>query len=1157
MRKRESSYSVSRIRLINFHNFVNETIEVKGGGHLFMLGDNGSGKTTVLDAIHYVLTAGDLMEFNSAARVAGSKEGGRRPQGIITRYNVDTGHMNPEGGVSYAALEVRGGRGKVWTLAIGMSVSSPTDALKRWGLIREGELEEIPFLVKGRNGMRPRSGAEMRKALGGAGYYGQINAYKSQVAERFMGGAEMFRDCCHFLSMGKAYREIVAHSSDYHALFKKLLPRPGAGVFERIIESLKSLDSSKADMEGLRGRHAYTAELRRGVEEVGSLRCRALEYEALALALEKRLNAEEHESLSRRLGELTLLVKEKDEALELLRGREQELGAKLDDLKGRDSGGVLRQEQELLGRIKLLKRRLSESERGNGEGRGAIEEMKSRHEERLGYLKGQAREALGVLTESSAKVDFSSPELLAVLETIAHEGLPAGDGLEAALDAMYDRLRTEHMALTQRRHSTEATLERLLETEEELNMEIMELERSPEAEPDVRYFGDAVKELRSADIDFMVLHQGLEWSRKADEGLRGAVEEFIGPRILGTLLVSGDDFERASEIIYNEFPGVRIACAGEKDKPSKDFMSWAGGVFDARKSNAFCLAALERELKADDFPKFTELNGFVCAAFRGHSYSLVGYEPQLVGAETRRRAQAAKLKERQDEIAGVGSDIKSLQAESKEADRKLKALKKLHDFVDKRVRPLREVMREITTLRQELAHKEELCGGELKRSRELGRELKDCEERLAAARKLIAKDELQDLDAKIAELSTELGHCRASQEEEFGEKIRAEGRLENARAAMERIVRRLTELDGALTTAGGKLALPEDTELTAYLERLCAERRIRCQEDARAAAEVSRAAALRLQGHLRARLEDHAYAGVWAFQYDEERNAIFDRSGADVSEIEELQRHKLEEQQELINERTSELFRKIVVTELATYLKEMRGRLKEMVKSINGLLEGRTFGNNSYRFQLSPVERHMELERLIGGHAAYDSGSEKALEAFFQEHREEIVLTEPGEVPECLDYRNWYHYDMKILASGGEGKVMDRHVKSVGSGGEQAVPNYLLILTIAHFLYRGSGVGLRVLLFDEAFYGIDAQRRDQLMGFAGDLGLQLFVASPDQDGVRREIFCSTSILVVKDKHYDVHLFPFHWRNPEVARVDDMFTGEEVSREIAFSEELSS
>ena len=104
----------------------------------------------------------------------------------------------------------------------------------------------------------------------------------------------------------------------------------------------------------------------------------------------------------------------------------------------------------------------------------------------------------------------------------------------------------------------------------------------------------------------------------------------------------------------------------------------------------------------------------------------------------------------------------------------------------------------------------------------------------------------------------------------------------------------------------------------------------------------------------------------------------------------------------------------------------------------------------------------------------------------------------------------------------------------MGSGGEQAVPNYLLILTVAEFLYHGSDSvdppKTAPILFDEAFYGIDAARRDQLLAFADDLGLQLFVSSPDQDGVKREISHSVSLIVVKDENLDVHLTPVVWRN---------------------------
>ena len=214
------------------------------------------------------------------------------------------------------------------------------------------------------------------------------------------------------------------------------------------------------------------------------------------------------------------------------------------------------------------------------------------------------------------------------------------------------------------------------------------------------------------------------------------------------------------------------------------------------------------------------------------------------------------------------------------------------------------------------------------------------------------------------------------------------------------------------------------------------------------------------------------------------------------------------------------------------YLRERIEHLQTMVKNINQLLDDRYFGNNQYVFKIKVQKKYERFISIIKKYNPLNEEIENELQNFFKDYRNEIVDTEPSEIPELLDYRNWYIYEMYVKSPDSEGSVMDKRVKSVGSGGEQAVPNYLLILTISNFLYSGTKIKLPILIFDEAFYGIDAGRRDQLMGFAGDIGLQIFIATPDQDGVRKEIAYSTSLLVVKDKNYDVHLYPFHWKNPD-------------------------
>ena len=60
-----------KIRLINWHYLANETVEING--NTLLTGPNASGKSTIMDAITYVLTAGDTT-FNLAANDKGKRD---------------------------------------------------------------------------------------------------------------------------------------------------------------------------------------------------------------------------------------------------------------------------------------------------------------------------------------------------------------------------------------------------------------------------------------------------------------------------------------------------------------------------------------------------------------------------------------------------------------------------------------------------------------------------------------------------------------------------------------------------------------------------------------------------------------------------------------------------------------------------------------------------------------------------------------------------------------------------------------------------------------------------------------------------------------------------------------------------------------------------
>ncbi|HEU5349249.1 MAG TPA: ATP-binding protein, partial [Ktedonobacterales bacterium] len=62
---------IRRLRLINWHGHENATLDVMGD-MLAIIGENGSGKSLILDAIDWALFRASNKQFNAAAR-----EGGR------------------------------------------------------------------------------------------------------------------------------------------------------------------------------------------------------------------------------------------------------------------------------------------------------------------------------------------------------------------------------------------------------------------------------------------------------------------------------------------------------------------------------------------------------------------------------------------------------------------------------------------------------------------------------------------------------------------------------------------------------------------------------------------------------------------------------------------------------------------------------------------------------------------------------------------------------------------------------------------------------------------------------------------------------------------------------------------------------------------------
>ena len=134
---------LTKLRLINWHYFSNETISLKNI-NLFS-GENGAGKSTILDAIQLILTT-NSRKFNIAA----NNESKRTLKSYVRGKTGEEGNEYLRKGavISYIALEIYE-ENKQRSFVLGAKFDSPDleSEVKRKWFCEEGTLEQLSFIT--------------------------------------------------------------------------------------------------------------------------------------------------------------------------------------------------------------------------------------------------------------------------------------------------------------------------------------------------------------------------------------------------------------------------------------------------------------------------------------------------------------------------------------------------------------------------------------------------------------------------------------------------------------------------------------------------------------------------------------------------------------------------------------------------------------------------------------------------------------------------------------------------------------------------------------------------------------------------------------------------------------------------------------------------
>jgi hypothetical protein len=235
----------------------------------------------------------------------------------------------------------------------------------------------------------------------------------------------------------------------------------------------------------------------------------------------------------------------------------------------------------------------------------------------------------------------------------------------------------------------------------------------------------------------------------------------------------------------------------------------------------------------------------------------------------------------------------------------------------------------------------------------------------------------------------------------------------------------------------------------------------------------------------------------------------------DIMLLLEFLASSIEQLKQTLTERVTKVVRDIILGEVVSHLVEQLARAQEIIDGLNERLSAARFFARNTQFSLRltvRLARHPDIpfDHVAVATALVEHGRNmpslvraeltKIFSTWLDEQMRGQTHPSVESLVEQLDYRRWV--DITLFHSDeNDARVRpwDSAVSGFGSGGEQRVPVYVLLITAAAMQFAVSNAPLRILMHDEAFARMDQRNADLVVRFAQQLGVGLVIASPNLD----------------------------------------------------------
>jgi energy-coupling factor transporter ATP-binding protein EcfA2 len=215
-------------------------------------------------------------------------------------------------------------------------------------------------------------------------------------------------------------------------------------------------------------------------------------------------------------------------------------------------------------------------------------------------------------------------------------------------------------------------------------------------------------------------------------------------------------------------------------------------------------------------------------------------------------------------------------------------------------------------------------------------------------------------------------------------------------------------------------------------------------------------------------------------------------------------------------------------------LAERFGRVKDQIKNLNKIIKGTAFLGEVYQINLVQAPGREVFHTAVAAHdkihAATSGGGLLAAilsedeTAAMEEIKSMIFNGQTAvDLDEFTDYRQYFAFD--LLMTHEETGVTNnlRSRRATGSGGEVQTPYYICLMAAMSNVYYGGPYkdlkandgGLCLAIFDEAFSNMDEKVTGQVIDLGKRLGLQLLICGPSNKKVTMQRNCDTVLTVMR------------------------------------------